>query len=57
MHLFESIVDTNHRGQGAAVTGGFQPHEFSSAFPVAILTCIDARLNQIVPEALGIPED
>jgi carbonic anhydrase len=57
MHLFESIVQACAAGQGNAVTGGFRPAEFDAALPVAVLTCIDARLNGLMPPALGIPEE
>ena len=32
------------------------PADFASSLPLVALTCIDARLNHLVPEALGVPE-
>jgi carbonic anhydrase len=56
MRLFESIIAENHKaaeGQSA----GLHPAEFADSLPVAALTCIDVRLNPLLPGALGIPED
>jgi carbonic anhydrase len=56
MRLFEAIVDANHR----AVRGekaGLRPSEFADSLPVVALTCIDPRLNPLMPEVLGIPEE
>jgi len=56
MRLFEAILDANNR----AVRGepaGLHPSEFPDALPVVALTCIDPRLNPLLPGVLGIPEE
>jgi carbonic anhydrase len=55
MHLFEAILDANQR----AVRGesaGLHPSDFTESLPVVALTCIDPRLNPLMPEVLGLPE-
>ena len=55
MKLFEAIVSSGSRSLGEA---GFVSLEaFEADLPVAILTCIDARLNGILPQSMGVPED
>jgi len=56
MRLFEAIVEANFMAPGlqAAVT---LPEEVAGSLPVAALTCIDSRLNRLIPRRLGIPED
>jgi carbonic anhydrase len=56
MKLFESILEANQRAT--------DPHHVEvdlapqgDALPIAALTCIDARLNHLIPEALGVPEE
>jgi carbonic anhydrase len=34
-----------------------RPSEFADALPIVALTCIDPRLNPLMPEVLGIPEE
>ena len=54
--LFEAIVDANHRAaRGEAA--GLRPAEFADSLPIVALTCIDPRLNPLMPEVLGIPEE
>lgn len=56
MKLFEAIVDANQR----AVRGeeaGLHPGDFAAALPVVALTCIDPRLNPLLPGVLGVPEE
>src|SRR5262249_18857979 len=38
-------------------TAGLHPTEFSDQLPLAALTCIDARLNKLLPGVLGVPEE
>jgi len=57
MSLFEAIVDANHRAAAGDATAGLRPDDFASALPVVALTCIDPRLNPLIPEVLGIPEE
>jgi carbonic anhydrase len=56
MRLFEAIVDANQRAaRGEDV--GLHPDEFTDSLPIVALTCIDPRLNPLMPEVLGIPEE
>jgi carbonic anhydrase len=57
MHLFEAIVEANHRAAAVRAQATLNPAEFASALPVVALTCIDPRLNRLIPEMLGVPED
>lgn len=56
MRLFEAIIEANHKA-AAGESAGLRPAEYADALPVAALTCIDARLNPLIPEVLGIPEE
>ena len=57
MQLLEAIISANGR---ASLTGG-KPEplsvEFADALPLVALTCIDARLNRLIPEMLGVSEE
>ena len=56
MRLLDAILEANQRrvgGDRAAVV----PAECASALPLAALTCIDPRLNRLLPDMLGIPEE
>src|SRR5687767_608739 len=57
MRLFEAIVDANHRALSGDARAGLRLEEHSSALPIIALTCIDPRLNPLMPEVLGIPEE
>ena len=57
MHLFESIVDANHRAVAGDTSAGLHPDEFAEELPVIALTCIDPRLNAFFPNILGIPAE
>ncbi len=56
MRLFEAIVDANHRATAGDKTAGLHVEEFADALPIIALTCIDPRLNPLMPEVLGVPE-
>ena len=56
MRLFEAIIDANHRASAGDPTAGLHPSEFEDSLPIIALTCIDPRLNPLMPEVLGIPE-
>jgi carbonic anhydrase len=56
MRLFEAIVDANHRAVSGDETAGLGLDDFADSLPLAALTCIDARLNPMLPEVLGIQE-
>ena len=57
MRLFEAIIDANHRALAGDQKAGLRPAEFAGELPLVALTCIDPRLNPLMPEVLGIPED
>ena len=57
MRLFESIIDANHRALAGDETAGLHPAEFADSLPIVALTCIDPRLNPLMPEVLGVPEE
>lgn len=57
MRLFEAIIDANHRAAAGDPNAGLHPADFGDALPVAALTCIDVRLNPLLPNVLGIPEE
>src|SRR5664279_4386126 len=57
MRLFEAIFDVNQRRVAGDLTAVVPVAEFAAALPVAALTCIDARLNRLLPDQLGLPED
>jgi carbonic anhydrase len=57
MRLFEAILDANHRAIAGDENAGLRPTEYADSLPVVALTCIDPRLNPLIPEVLGIPEE
>jgi len=57
MRLFEAIIEANHRAAAGDERAGLHPDEFADSLPVTALTCIDPRLNPLIPEVLGIPEE
>lgn len=57
MRLFDAILDANRRAMNGDTTAGLRPSEFAEELPLVALTCIDPRLNKLMPEVLGIPED
>src|SRR5512136_2275122 len=57
MRLFEAIIDANHRAVAGDQSAGLHPADFESELPVVALTCIDVRLNALLPEVLGVPKD
>ena len=54
MRLFEAILAANRRALAGDATAGLHPAEFADALPVAALTCIDVRLNALLPAVLGL---
>jgi carbonic anhydrase len=57
MRLFESIIEANHCAAAGDTRAGLRPGDFTDALPVVAVTCIDVRLNPLLPEVLGIPEE
>src|SRR5437870_4228725 len=56
MRLFEAIMEANHRAVAGDTRAGLDLTEFADSLPVVALTCIDPRLNPLMPEVLGIEE-
>ncbi len=57
MRLFEAILEANNRAVAGDTDAGLHPADFADSLPIAALTCIDVRLNPLLPSVLGIPED
>jgi carbonic anhydrase len=57
MHLLEAIIDANHRALAGDPEAGLHPAEFQTELPLVALTCIDARLNSLLPSVLGVPPE
>jgi carbonic anhydrase len=57
MRLFEAIMDANQRALAGDTEAGLRPADYADALPVAALTCIDARLNALFPDALALPKE
>jgi len=57
MRLFEAILEANHRAVAGDTSASVAVSEFPNELPLAALTCIDARLNHLLPGVLGVPED
>ncbi len=55
MKLFETLVIAGSRVHGDE--GSVSVEDFEAVLPVAVLTCIDARLNGLIPELMRIPEE
>lgn len=56
MRLLEAIIDVNQRRVGGDRDARL-PADAQEALPLAALTCIDARLNHLFPDVLGVPEE
>jgi carbonic anhydrase len=57
MRLLEAVIDANHRALAGDEHAGVHPAEFADELPIIALTCIDPRLNRLMPGVLGVPED
>ncbi len=57
MRLLEAIIEANHRAVDGDSRAGIHPAEFTKELPIVALTCIDPRLNPLMPEVLGVPEE
>ena len=55
MRLLEAVIDANHRALAGDTNAGLHPAEFEAELPLVALTCIDSRLNAILPQVLGVP--
>src|SRR6266704_4257796 len=57
MRLLEAIVDANHRALAGDATAGVHPTDFADELPLVALSCIDVRLNPLLPQVLGVPQE
>src|SRR6266481_4090165 len=57
MRLLEAVIDANHRALAGDANAGVHPADFADELPIVALTCIDPRLNSLMPGALGVPQD
>ena len=57
MRLLEAVMAANHRLVAGDPSPVVPPDEFAGDLPVIALTCIDPRLNSLLPNALGIREE
>src|SRR5882672_2432006 len=57
MRLVEAIIDANHRALAGDTNAGLHPAEFAEELPLVALTCIDVRLNSLLPQVLGVPQE
>ncbi len=57
MRLFEAIIRANHAAAAGDDSACLRPAEYADELPLIALTCIDPRLNPLMPEVLGLPED
>src|SRR6478672_7958287 len=57
MRLLEAIVDANHRALAGDDTAGLHPADFADELPLVALSCIDVRLNALLPQVLGVPQE
>ena len=57
MRLMEAVIDANHRAVAGDSHAGLHPAEFENELPLVALTCIDARLNALFPQVLGVPPE
>src|SRR5436190_21135518 len=55
--LFEAMIEANHRALAGDSQAGLHPSEYEDELPLVALTCVDARLNALLPQALGIPPE
>jgi len=53
----EAIIDANHRALAGDEHAGLHPADFADELPLVALTCVDPRLNPLLPQVLGIPPE
>ncbi len=54
MRLLEAIIDANHRALAGDPNAGLHPADYEAELPLVALTCIDPRLNVLLPQVLGV---
>jgi carbonic anhydrase len=55
--LFEAMIEANHRALAGDTQAGLHPADYADELPLVALTCVDARLNALLPQALGVPPE
>src|SRR5690348_4542641 len=55
--LFEAMIEANHRAVAGDAQAGLHPADYADELPLVALTCVDARLNVLLPQALGVPAE
>ncbi|HZR21151.1 MAG TPA: carbonic anhydrase [Verrucomicrobiae bacterium] len=55
--LFEEMIQANHQALAGDSHAGLHPADFQDELPLIALTCVDARLNALLPQALGVPAE
>ncbi len=57
MRLVEAIIDANHRALAGDKEACLRPADYENELPIVALTCIDPRLNALLPQVLGVPPE
>jgi carbonic anhydrase len=57
MRLFEAVLAANQRALAGDRAAGVRVADYADELPVVALTCIDPRLNRLLPGVLGLPEE
>ncbi len=57
MRLFEAILDANRRAVSGDLSAGIHVADYTAELPIVALTCIDPRLNRLLPGALALPDE
>ena len=57
MRLIEAILEANQHAVAANTKAVLQESGVADALPLVALTCIDPRLNRLIPELLGVSEE
>jgi carbonic anhydrase len=55
--IFEAMIEANHRAVAGDGQAGLHPAEYGDELPLVALTCLDSRLNPLLPQALGVPPE
>src|SRR2546423_10744810 len=55
--LFEAMLEANHRAIAGDSQAGLHPADYDEELPLIALTCVDPRLNALLPQALGVPAE
>ncbi len=57
MRLFEAVLAANQRALAGDRAAGVRVADYTDELPIVALTCIDPRLNRLLPGVLGLPEE